>query len=825
MTFFHPPRPSIPCDTVLVFFSVTYDFESLLQVIELGTEHTQYTQKHVPLSVSIYHELWDPATARPASFAPEFFVDAHSPTRLIEEFLARLHELSDWAYAHKRERYRDIYEQLDRRIDDTRALLARKERTGRDRKGARFLRRALRRKVALYNRFDDYLRQLLVCGYNSAKYDVNLLLGVMVKALRESGSFRLPRGPGRPRRADPNADPGNSDPDTDEDDTDLGPARGRGSEPREKRRRVNAAGDRADDEDMDQLGDAYKFSIRRQTKFLTFQTDFLRLADVLEMVGGGVSLRQFLQCFKDDDEDPPGGEPDEQKLFFPYEKLATPQDLDREGLPAYDDFWSTLKQCNVLEEGGGRARGEENYALMKRVWERHGMRTWLDLLRAYNNSDTLPLYRSTQRMIDMYRQLGVGVFDYLTLPSLAYDFAMRRCRRRLWSTPDWLAEMYHQQAENVIGGFASPLVQRRFEAGSTRIRPDVYGDDALLGHALKVLDFNSLYPAVMRGPLPCGEPKVRVYPDFELVTRRTRFMNSVAAIDYARWLAHSKGCHVQHAGLGYETKVGPYAVDAFAPSTNEVFEFYGCRWHAHDCPACPVPPHERREAEAKRRADLEKERYVRGRGFKWTRVWECEWSRTKREDPRVRAFFDESQQRETTRDDRDVLRWTSCFRPQDGPVNLQLILDKVRSGELFGFLVVDAHIPADRVKDFQNYPVIMQHMRLGRQQLTSDQLRVAVLYDLLKTPSKTVAGCDRGSAMLVTCDVVRFWLEVGVRVTHVAQVIEYKAISCLRQAIDDLVELRRQGDQSQRKALIAKAAKIILNSVSTSPPPPPPPRT
>ena len=198
------------------------------------------------------------------------------------------------------------------------------------------------------------------------------------------------------------------------------------------------------------------------------------------------------------------------------------------------------------------------------------MRNLGDLLRHYNCADVVPLHRAIGRMIDMYASIGIGVFHYLTLPSLAYDYAIRRCRSRFWSTPGYLQEWHHLLTENVLGGFASPLCQRRVVVGETKISPDVYGAAALVCRALKVLDFNSLYPACLRGLLPCGLPQVRVYPDFRLVTRATRLENSREGILYARWLSHVKGVHVAHAGNGQEVTIGgKYKVDAYVPSTGD----------------------------------------------------------------------------------------------------------------------------------------------------------------------------------------------------------------------------------------------------------------
>ena len=67
--------------------------------------------------------------------------------------------------------------------------------------------------------------------------------------------------------------------------------------------------------------------------------------------------------------------------------------------------------------------------------------------------------------------------------------------------------------------------------------------------------------------------------------------------------------------------------------------------------------------------------------------------------------------------------------------------------------------------------------------------------------------------MLVTSDIVRFWLEEGVVVTKCRQLIEYMPQACMKETIEELVDLRRLGDTDPSRAIIAAAAKIIMNSI------------
>ena len=257
-----------------------------------------------------------------------------------------------------------------------------------------------------------------------------------------------------------------------------------------------------------------------------------------------------------------------------------------------------------------------------------------------------------------------------------------------------------------------------------------------------------------------------------------------------------------------------------------MYEYHGCFWHQHDDPACtqyvtPDTDAARLSARRKREADAAKRDFITSLGHRYDAIWGCQWEALKKSDARVAAFIESGACVDNTdvgfgqehrTDVPDIVRFQSAFEGHD-TVDEALILDKVRTGRLFGFLLVDAHVPAELVSSFDKYPVIIKPAVLGRDSLTGNQRETAVTYDLLTTPTRTIVGADRVKDLLVTSDVVKFWLEVGVRVTRVSQVVEYAALDPMRDTVDELVELRRRGDRDESQAIIAKAAKIILNSI------------
>ena len=134
---------------------------------------------------------------------------------------------------------------------------------------------------------------------------------------------------------------------------------------------------------------------------MTFQTRKLRFVDVREFLAGG-SLVDFLECFSSDDEE-------ECKVWFPYELVESVEDLARVGFPAYEEFYSSLKNANTLEDGSGsREIGMANYAKLHDIWVKEGMTTLGDLLKFYQMADVRPFYHAIKKMISLYAGLEYG---------------------------------------------------------------------------------------------------------------------------------------------------------------------------------------------------------------------------------------------------------------------------------------------------------------------------------------------------------------------------------------------------------------------------------
>ena len=760
------------------YFYVAYDFESALSPVSkrkgVGTE---LTHVHKPISVGLYSE-----DVPDCPIDGEFIQSNGDLTDLIERFYDACERYADKAYALKKKKYEKIYKQLKRRIENAKKRM---DEVSCEKLKAQFT-RYYDAACQLMDRFDRKMQLLDICGFNSSSYDLGIIVSTLVRVLDARNPFVV-------ERSGPKVE--NSQGITPE------------AKQNRTRRRNQGSGCIDPLAQTEAQADAFDFAIKKSAgKFVTFQTRKLRFVDVREFVAGG-SLVNFLECFSSDDEE-------ECKVWFPYELVESVEDLARVGFPAYEEFYSSLKNANTLEDGSGsREIGMANYAKLHDIWVKEGMTTLGDLLKFYQMADVRPFYRAIKKMISLYAGLGIWVFDHMTLPSMAFNYAIKTTNGAFHTVPAYLEEWYHLLVSNILGGFSSLLHQPFCEVGKTPIAPDIWGSDALVARAIECYDFNALYPWVMTQPLPCGQPMARYFPDFKLVTRETRLANSSLGIQYARWLSHSRGSDMAHAGNGREFLIGHrFPVDAYEIKTNICFDFHGCFWHYHE--NCPLNTRGNDSPEARERLakDKEKAEFIRAEGYQYFVKFQCDYEREKLTNPALQDFLASDSLLAEEEDDLDT-QPISCF-DEDETIDSKLILEKVASGDFFGFLLLDCEIKDEHRDDYEKYPIIIRREIISREMLSERQRNLAVKHKILERPVSTVVGAKSATSLLVISDQVKFWLELGtVDITHVYQIIEYQPRKCLAKCIDNLTHLRREGDRDPAKKVLGNMAKLIQNSV------------
>lgn len=163
----------VPEDERTFELYICYDFEALLQnVHDQSTEFLHWTAKHVPISVSI-------CSNEDGFTEPMCFVEPDQD-QLVQSMVSRMSHIADRVYELAQDKWNCVFQAIDDKIvEDDEGILQQgqscefnvlNETTEGD--PERKLRHPL---CKLYGQMETYMSQVLVLGFSSAKYNINLI--------------------------------------------------------------------------------------------------------------------------------------------------------------------------------------------------------------------------------------------------------------------------------------------------------------------------------------------------------------------------------------------------------------------------------------------------------------------------------------------------------------------------------------------------------------------------------------------------------------------------------------------------------------------------
>ena len=134
------------------------------------------------------------------------------------------------------------------------------------------------------------------------------------------------------------------------------------------------------------------------------------------------------------------------------------------------------------------------------------------------------------------------------------------------------------------------------------------------------------------------------------------------------------------------------------------------------------------------------------------------------------------------------------------------------AGTVFGMIVCDICVPEELREHFAEMQPVFKNISLIREDLGPLMRRYAEEHNIMSTPRRMLVGSYRGDKVLLATPVLRWYLDHGLEVLHVYQVIEYDPIPCFRRFGDALSTARREGDVHRDKTIIADTMKLLGNS-------------
>ena len=233
------------------------------------------------------------------------------------------------------------------------------------------------------------------------------------------------------------------------------------------------------------------------------------------------------------------------------------------------------------------------------------------------------------------------------------------------------------------------------------------------------------------------------------------------AVQWLTWEAAKNGCAIRHHVNGREKRIGKLPVDGWCPETRTAYQFHGCFFHG--CPKC-YDQNETNSMNGKTMATLlEKTRcntaYLR-RHVEVVEMWECEWKEIRNESV-VKTFLAPASRP----------RWT---------MTQQEIIAAVVDGTMFGMVECDVRVPEELQDYFSEMQPVFKNASVPRDDIGPFMRQYAEEHDILSKPRVMLVGSFRGVKILLATPLLRWYLEHGLVVDRVYQIIEYEPNPCFR---------------------------------------------
>ena len=226
----------------------------------------------------------------------------------------------------------------------------------------------------------------------------------------------------------------------------------------------------------------------------------------------------------------------------------------------------------------------------------------------------------------------------------------------------------------------------------------------------------------------------------------------------------------------------------------------GCYWHGHDCalnrgeemnkvrnkPMC--------ELKAETEANTE---YIRSNNYDVVEMWECTWRQMKKTNPLVRRFVK-----------------TEFERPLDSKwiMTQDQIIQAVNDETLFGVVECDICVPNHLKDKFQEMCPIFKNIEISRDDIGPFMKEYAEEHDIMSQPRRSLIGSFKGDKILLATPLLKWYLEQGLEVSRIYQVVEYTPRSCFKSFGEAVSDARRAGDADSSKKIIGETMKLVSDS-------------
>ena len=322
--------------------------------------------------------------------------------------------------------------------------------------------------------------------------------------------------------------------------------------------------------------------------------------------------------------------------FFSILRNSNPLEKD------YNDFENLVNSGLTTEQAVAKLRmdripptGAENYSYLQSVWESKKMQNFSDFFKWYNNKDAVPTLEAMQKLIEFYHNKGIDMLKLgCTLPILANICLHKSTDSKFYPFTESDKDLLEKIREDMVGG-PSIVFTRKTVVDETFIRKS-----SNLCKSIAGIDASQLYPY----SVPTGLYTRWVYDsETERFTARQNKSRSFENMVLSYFQQSRQECKIESiVTTGRQKKIDCFSVDGIFCHCNTVFEAMGCYYHYCPCQeARPSLTDSDIERGVKKRQQDEMRRDYIQKGYQIVEMWECEWWSLYKTDASVKRYLRE----------------------------------------------------------------------------------------------------------------------------------------------------------------------------------------
>ena len=322
--------------------------------------------------------------------------------------------------------------------------------------------------------------------------------------------------------------------------------------------------------------------------------------------------------------------------FFSKLRIINPLEKD------YNDFENLTTSGLSSEQAVCKLRlnnipptGDENYAYLRSIWVSEDMKSFKDFLMWYINKDVVPTLEAMQKMIEFYHQKEIDMLKFgCTLPNLAIICLHKSIDSKFHPFTESDKDLLWKIREDMVGG-PSIVFTRKAVVDETFIRKSTSLCKSIVG-----IDASQLYLYSMCQPMPTGLYTRWNYDSesqkFMARQNKTRSFENMVLSYFQQ--TRPEGRIESNVTAGRQKKIDCFSVDGICNHCNTVIEAMGCYFHYSPCQeASPsLTDNEIMRGIKKREQDQMRKDYIQQKGCKIIEMWECNWWELYRTDVTVK---------------------------------------------------------------------------------------------------------------------------------------------------------------------------------------------